>query len=73
MSAEVIPFPGDTLLDLDPDGVLKSNVGEFKTVVLIGVGNDDLLRCCASTADVAEAIFLLERAKLALLKTIDDD
>jgi hypothetical protein len=59
-------------LDVPPDRVLEQARGKLKSVVLIGYGLEGEEYFASSIADGAEALWLIERAKLMLL-TIDDE
>jgi hypothetical protein len=72
MSAKIIPFPGITRLDSDPDLVLAGAVHELDTVILIGVHKDGTEYFASSIADGADALWLLERLKKQLLEMPDD-
>lgn len=64
----VIPFGGITYLDLPADQVLEEAKGKLKSVVIIGFDDVGDEYFSASCADGGEAIWHLERAKMALLR-----
>lgn len=67
MADNVIPFGGVTRLDISSDRVLEANVGEFSGVVLIGWTPDGEFRFASNLADGGEVLWLLEKAKQALM------
>ena len=70
MSDNVIPIGGKTLLDTDPDEVLRVAEG-LETVIVVGMTHDGKEHFAASTSDVAYVNWLLDRMKLQLL-TIEE-
>ena len=56
---------------VDPDEVLKECIGEFKSVVVIGIDHNGKLFGHASNGR-PEAITMLERAKVKLLASYDE-
>ena len=76
MTAKIIPLGNITRLDLPPDRVLESAIGEFKGVVLIGYDKEGREYFATSYADGGEVLWLLERCKMELLNSgqvIDDE
>jgi|688.fasta_scaffold857332_3 hypothetical protein len=71
--SNVIPFNGITLLDLDPDQVLEANKGEFEGLILIGLNTDGEEVFASTYADGPTVLWMLERAKLRLLRIIDGE
>jgi hypothetical protein len=67
----VTVFPGTTRLDLPPDRVLAAAVGQLETVLVIGYTSDGDEYFASSTANGADVVWLLERTKLRLLRTVD--
>ena len=67
----VIDLPVITRLDLDPDRLLQKAIGQMESVVILGHTKDGEEYFAASQADAAEVIYHLERAKYALMQTID--
>lgn len=68
MSAEIITLGMETTLDIPTDRVLEAAVGKLSTVLVLGYESETGEPYFAgSTADRAEAIFLVERFKKFLL------
>ena len=65
---EVIGFSGGTRLDIDPDEMLQKNIGEYKSVILIGYNQDDNLLFASSIGDRAECLWIAEKFKQFLLR-----
>jgi len=72
MSNNVTDLPVITRLSLDPDRVLNKAIGELKDVIIIGYDKDGNEYFKSSIADGGDVIWLLERMKLKLLRTVDD-
>jgi hypothetical protein len=72
MSNNVIDLPVVTTLNLDPDRVLNKAIGELKEVIIVGYDKDGKEYFSSSVADGGDVIWLLERMKLKLLRTADD-
>lgn len=68
---KVVEFTGVTRLDISPDRVLDAARGELESVVLCGYDKDGNEYFASSVADGGAALWMLERAKQALLS--DDD
>lgn len=69
MTADIIGFPGDTTLDIDPDQVLRAAVGRYpKGVLLLGWNADGELCYASSIADVREMNWMLDLAKRDILE-----
>ncbi len=68
---EVTKFPGITRHDLNPDDVLQEAIGDFSEVVICGFDKDGNQVFRSSVADGGQALWHLERAKWALMKTTD--
>lgn len=71
MTDNVIDFPGHTTLDLNPDKILKNNIGRFRKIILVGVEEDGTIVGCSSIADKATIIYLAECLKFQLLSYED--
>lgn len=71
MSADVIDFTGSTTLDIDPDRILQSAIGQMDQVVLIGWDKDGQEYFASSVSDGGTVLWHLERAKLKLLRKGD--
>lgn len=71
--ADVIAFPGITRADISPSTVLTAATEQdFKAVVVIGVTQTGEEYFAASCGDAAEANWMADRFKQALL-TFDKD
>lgn len=70
MSDNVIPLNNITKLDLPPDRVLQSAVGQMDGVVLLGWDKNGELYFASSIADGGEVNWLLDKAKMALLNVV---
>jgi len=67
--SEVVPFGGITHLDLPTDRVLEAAKGHCTDGVLVlGFDDDGELYFASSLADGGEALWLMEKAKKALLE-----
>lgn len=71
MSAKIIDFPGITRLDLDPNRVLASALGQLKSVVVLGYDQDGDFYIATSYADGGDMLWDLELAKKKLLEVVD--
>jgi len=71
--SNVVKFPGETLLDLNPDDVLEEAKGKLEKVIVIGYTDDGLEYFDSSFADGMIAVWLLERIKMMLLTVVDED
>lgn len=70
----IVRFPGVTLLDLDPDLILKEAKGRLDKVMILGYTKDgEEEYFAASFADGGTAVWLLERMKMLLLSVVDED
>lgn len=58
-----------TKLDLPPDRVLEAAVGELEGVVILGYTKDGQDYFASTYADGGTVLWLMERAKMALLET----
>lgn len=71
MVAEIIKLQpenvGAAYPPLNPDDVLKTALGAFADVVIIGIDNDGEIRIQMSHGTEEHALFLLEKAKQKLL------
>ena len=56
-----------TRLDLNPDRVLSASLGQVTDVMVVGWDKDGELFLASSHAQAAELLWLLEKAKEALL------
>lgn len=69
----VVKFPGETLLDLNPDDVLDEAKGKLEKVIVIGYTDDGSEYFDSSFADGMIAVWLLERIKMMLLTVVDEE
>lgn len=78
MSAKIYQFDGQTVHDLDPDQVLSAAIGKLDKVIILGYENGEAgnpfgaLYMAASSGNIAEAIYLLEKCKRQLLEFGED-
>lgn len=68
----IIRFPGITKLDMPADHVLESALGKLEGVVVLGYDKDGQEYFASSYADGGDMLWLLERAKKALLEMADE-
>ena len=74
MSDNVIPLGNITRLDLPTDRVLDAVKGDCSDgVVVLGFDNEGELYFASSIADGGSVLWLLEQAKLALMKGEKDE
>lgn len=72
--SQVIRFRGITKLDIDPQVVLEgASKAGMKVAIVIGYDADGAEYFASSAADGADVLWHLERAKLRLLRTVDDE
>ena len=65
---KVVDFPGITRLDLPPNKVMANAMkAGLESAIIIGENEDGDLIFFLSQADAADALWLLEKAKKALL------
>ena len=69
---DVVIFHGVTVLDFDPDRVLSAAVGELECVVVIGRTKYGEEYFASSLADGGDVLWMMERAKKALLEISDE-
>lgn len=72
MNGNVVEFNGITKLNIPPDRMLEKATGKLETVLILGVTKNGSEYFASSVADAAEAIFMMERAKHALMKIVDE-
>lgn len=68
----VVRFTGITKLDIHADHVLESAIGKLEGVVVLGYDKDGQEYFASSYADGGDMLWLLERAKKALLEMADE-
>jgi hypothetical protein len=71
MTGKILPFTGETTEDIDADTVLQNNIGEYECVIMIGYTKMGAERFVSSTGDSALMVWLLERAKKAVIEHAD--
>jgi len=71
--SNVVKFPGETLLDLNPDDILEEAKGKLDKVMVIGYAEDGSEYFDSSFADGMVAVWLLERIKSMMINIVDDD
>jgi len=69
--ADVISFPGETKLPLDPDRILNAAVGKLDRVVIVGITKCGEKYLAFSDPDRGHVVYDIERAKLSLLRADD--
>lgn len=74
MTDNIVDFDGITRLDLPASKVLERALSsDLESVVIIGHTKDGDEYFAASSADGGDVVWMIERAKLKLLRTVDDD
>ena len=68
----VVRFTGISKLDMPADHVLESALGKLEGVVVLGYDKDGQEYFASSYADGGDMLWLLERAKKALLEVADE-
>lgn len=69
----VVTLPVVTRLNLDADRTLENLGGKLEGFVLAGYDKDGNEFFSSTYADGADALWLLKRCEMALLKTVDDE
>lgn len=70
--ADVIELDIPTIADIPPDKILTAAMGELTSVVLLGYDKEGEEYFVSSTASGPEVVWMLERLKLKLLRTVDE-
>ena len=70
---KLIPLGNITRLDLPVSTVLKAAEDQLESVVLLGYDKEGEEYFASTIADGGEVIWLLERAKKALLEIVETD
>lgn len=71
---EIVEFNGITLLDLPVQRILdRASEAKLTTVVVLGYDEDGDEYFASSISDGADVIWIMERAKLKLLRVVDRD
>jgi hypothetical protein len=71
--SNVVTLPCITKLDLPADRILEDALGKLDGVVIIGFDKDGNEFFASSYADGGQVVWLLERSKLKLLRTADQE
>ncbi len=71
MSDNVVVLPVITTLDIDPDRILEEAKGKLESCVIVGYDKAGDEFFASSIASGPETSWLLDRAKLKLLRTCD--
>lgn len=71
--SKVISFTGISRLDLDPDRVLESNIGQLEGFVICGYDKEGGEVFASTYADGGTVLWLLERCRKKLLESVADD
>lgn len=66
----VIDWHGITKHDLPPDRLLNAALDKLESVVIIGFDKDGDEYFASSLADGGDVLWLMERAKIELLRTV---
>ena len=69
----IIHFPVNSRLDIDPDDVLAGAMGELQQVLVIGVCHNGDDWVYSHTNDPAQILLLIERFKFKLLSGVYDE
>ena len=70
--SNVVDLDVVTTLPIDPDRVLSRAIGNMQRVMVIGVDKDGNEYFASSDPDGGTCIWDLERAKLKLLRVVDE-
>ena len=70
--ADVVELDIPTVADIPPDKILTAALGELDYVIVLGYDKEGKEYFCASKASGLDAVWLLERAKLELLRACDE-
>lgn len=69
---DVVDIGCVTTLDLPPDRLLSSALGKLDSVVIMGFDKDGAEYFASSYADGGDALWIIERCKLKLLRLPDE-
>lgn len=64
---EVVDFPGETYLDIDPDVMLKATLGKLQKMIIIGEDHEGEAYLATSTSSLADMLLDLENAKIEIM------
>lgn len=68
----VVRFTGITKLDMPADHVIESALGKLEGVVILGYDKGGQEYFASSYADGGDMLWLVERAKKALMEMVDE-
>lgn len=68
----VVTFTGITKLDLPPDRILESAVGQLDAVVVLGYDKEGKEYFASSYADGGDVLWLMEKCKKMLMEVCDE-
>lgn len=71
--SNVIDFNGQTVLDINPDKVLSSAIGELEGCVIIGYTKDGYEYFASSYGNQETQLWLCERFKKQVLEMVEED
>lgn len=71
--SNVIPFSGETRLDIDPDQILDQAKDKLSSVVVVGETKNGEFYLASSKADEPGALYLLEMGKYKLMRMCNGD
>jgi len=70
----IVPFTGETVLELSPDNVLNCAVGGYPGgVFVVGYNEDGDIAFASSFAEAKDIIWLLENAKTWIIRDYGDE
>jgi len=69
--SNIVNFPGETTLDIDPNEMLKNAMEEFnfESVILVGFTGDDEFTLCSSVGKSSDMVYMLEVGKHAVIQS----
>lgn len=72
MSDNVVPFSGQTTLDIQPSEVLEAALlTDLSSAVVLGHQENGELFIASSKGSAGEILWLIEKCKLALLESVE--
>lgn len=69
MTAKILNFTGDTVVDLEPNVILEAAHDMLDQALILGWTIDGDLYLASTTSKIGEMLVLLERAKQVILET----
>lgn len=73
MTDNVIELDCDTRIDLPPDRILTAALGQIDAcAIVLGLREDGATYMAFSTGDAAQIVFMLDRAKMDIMKSFED-